>query len=478
MNRGWGILGKIFMWQALSAVVFFGTIGLLYSNTHQLMQISEQIVTKSYRLLDTAKIMVDRLLAMEEKEKKYLVLRKPEYKESFVSAMNEFETSLRDALTLLGAQREAVPLENLAREYAQTKSTALEAMDQDDVKDLWIPEDTLDRWGRWISIFKEMEERRIVTASQELHRRGRMALRWGLVGIAVSLGIGMIAAFSFAHAVRRPLRELRRGIRALSRQGSAEPVKILSEDEFGELAFAFNEMLHRLGEEERMRSDFLSMLTHEIKNPLTTVRESIGLVEGESMGPVTESQKRFLNLARRELDRIATLLEQLLRASRLESQPLQLDLQVIRPTDLVTATLQRTAPLCQAKGVAVEHAVENDLPHIVGDPDHLQRVLLNLVSNAIKFSGESDIVHVQVEKNTEGCVVFSVRDHGPGIPKAEQPLVFGKYYRVSTLRDRFEGTGLGLHIAKHIVEAHGGKIWMESEPGKGSTFFFSVPSKG
>lgn len=478
MNRGWGILGQIFVWQALSAVVFFGTIALLYYNTHQLMKISEEIVTKSYRLLDAAKTMVDQLLAMEEKEKKFLVLRSPEYKESFILAMNHFETALRDALGLLEAHEEAVPLENLAREYADTKASTLQAMDQGNERNLWIPEDTLDRWGRWVSIFKEMEERRIVAASQELHRRGRITLRWGLVGIAVSLAVGIMAAFSFARAVRRPLRELQRGIRALTRKGSAEPVKILSKDEFGELAFAFNEMLHRLGEEERMRSDFLSMLTHEIRNPLTTVRETVGLVEGESMGPVTESQKRFLNLARRELDRMGTLLEQLLQSSRLESQPLQLDPQVIRPADLVAAAIQRTAPLCHAKGVAVHHAVENDLPDVIGDTDHLQRVLLNLLSNAIKFSPEGGIVHVQVEKNPEGRVIFSVRDHGPGIPKAEQPLVFGKYYRVSSLQDRFEGTGLGLHIAKHIVEAHGGKIWMESEPGKGSTFFFSVPGKG
>lgn len=477
MDRGWGILGKIFLWQALSAAVFFGTIAIFYYNTHQLMKISEEIVTKSYRLLGTAKVMVDQLLAMEEKEKKYLVLRSPEYKEAFTTAMNVFETSLRDALTLIGAHEEAVPLENLAREYADTKPTALEVMERGNEKSLWIPEDTLDRWGRWVSLFKEMEERRMVSASRELHRRGRMALRWGLVGIAVSLAMGLLAAFSFAHAVRRPLAELRRGIRALTRKGSAEPLKILSRDEFGELAFAFNEMLHRLGEEERMRSDFLSMLTHEIRNPLTTVRESIGLVEGESMGPVTESQKRFLNLARRELDRVGTLLEQLLQNSRLESQPLHLDPQVIRPADLVAATIQRTAPLCHTKGVAVHHAVENDLPNIIGDMDHLQRVLLNLLTNAIKFSPEGGTVRVQVGKDPEDRVVFSVRDHGPGVPKAEQPLVFGKYYRASTLQDRFHGTGLGLYIAKHIVEAHGGKIWMESEPGQGSTFFFSVPGK-
>ncbi|MEJ5365422.1 MAG: HAMP domain-containing sensor histidine kinase [Desulfosoma sp.] len=478
MDRQWGILKKIFGWYGLLGCVFFMTLGTLYYKTHQLMAISEEMVGTSYRLSTLAKSMLEQLLAMEENEKKFLVLRNPQYKEYFASSLKEFEVRLSEALALLGGTGDALPLENVAHEFHSSRPAVLMAMDGEPTGTLWIPEETLNRWIQKVSLFKEMEERRTQIANRSLHQHGRTALRWGFIGIAVSLAACLLGAFSLARSIRRPLRELQRGIRALTRKGSAEPVKILSKDEFGELAFAFNEMLHRLDEEERLRTDFLSMLTHEIRNPLTTVRESIRLVEEETMGPVHASQKRFLNLALRELDRIGDLLGQLLQTSRLESQTLHMDPQVIGPGDLVDAAVHRAAPLGQAKGVIVHSSVADDLPNIIGDMDHLQRVLMNLVANAVKFSPSGATVHVRAEKDAEGRVVFSVRDQGPGIPKAEQPLVFRKYYRVSSFQDHFDGTGLGLHIAKHIVEAHGGKIWVESEPGQGSTFFFHLPVKG
>ena len=478
MDRQWGILKKIFGWYGLLGCVFFVTLGTVYYKTHQLMAISEETVGAGYRLSSLARIMIDQLLAMEENEKKFLVLRNPQYKDYFASSMKEFEARLSEALSILGGTGDALPLENVGQEFRASRPGVLMAMDGDPAGTLWIPEETLDRWIQKVSLFKEMEERRTELASRALHQHGRTALRWGFIGMVVSLVACLLGAFSLARSIRRPLKELQRGIRALTRKGSAEPVKILSKDEIGELAFAFNEMLHRLNEEERLRTDFLSMLTHEIRNPLTTVRESIGLVEGETMGPVSASQKRFLSLARRELDRVGELLEQLLQTSRLESQPLHLDPQVISPGELVAAAVHRTAPLGQAKSVTVQSSVADDLPNIIGDMDHLQRVLMNLVANAVKFSPSGATVHVRAEKDAEGRVVFSVRDQGPGIPKAEQPLVFRKYYRVSSLQDRFDGTGLGLHIAKHIVEAHGGKIWVESEPEQGSVFLFHLPVKG
>ena len=132
----------------------------------------------------------------------------------------------------------------------------------------------------------------------------------------------------------RPVRELRRGIKSLSRSGLTEPIRIYSNDEFGELAGAFNDMAARLIEEERMRSDFISMLSHEIRTPLTSIRESVNLIVEEVMGNINEKQRRFLEIASKEIERITTLLNHLMQISRLEAGAVEIHPRPIDPLNL------------------------------------------------------------------------------------------------------------------------------------------------
>ncbi len=478
MESNWGIMKKLFFWFGMLALIFYGTIAYFYVNTQKIMAVSNEIVNTSYKILDATETMVDNLLAMEENEKKYLVLKNATYKEYFQSALESFEKKLTETTTLLNGTKDAVPWEKLLREFRALKPDIQAAMGNPESDSLWIPEKVLDRWIQEITLLKHMEERHVQIGTRNLHQVGRSVLRWGLMGLALSLLAGALGAWHLARSMSRPLNELRRGIRALTHKGSTEPLRILSKDEFGELAFAFNEMIHRLKEEERMRSDFISMLSHEVRNPLTTIRESIRLIEEEAMGPVNDKQKRFLTIARKEADRIADLLKNLLQASRLEADHLEIHPTEIAPRDLVATVVQRLTPVAEAKGVHIQENVA-DVPCIIADMDHIQQVLLNLVANAIKFSPSGGNVSVEAQTNPENqCVRFSIRDEGPGIPESEQPLVFRKYYRASTFQNRIDGTGLGLHIAKHIVEAHGGRIWVSSKPGKGSAFCFELPCQG
>ena len=208
--------------------------------------------------------------------------------------------------------------------------------------------------------------------------------------------IGLLGLIVFSFGMVRPLRELRRGIKSLSSSGVTAPIRIHSSDEFGELAGAFNDMAARLTEEERMRSDFISMLSHEIRTPLTSIRESVNLICEEVMGGINEKQRRFLLIASRELERITTLLNHLMQISRLEAGVVEIHPRTIDLNEFVQGAISRLVPVAEAKDISIHSEITGAVSEFYCDPENLQQVLLNLLGNAIKFSPGGSTILVSV----------------------------------------------------------------------------------
>jgi signal transduction histidine kinase len=481
MKMKFGIMFKLFLWYLVLLSIFYGTILLLFVHIQQIMGVSEHIVSRNFRISFASKKMIDSLLWMAESESKYDLLKKEDYKEYFVAAQREFEANISEILLLEPAEESAdQPWKELYREYVDQLPASGEGPDSGDpVKPLWIPEAVINDWIKSISVARADNEQSIVSQMRTLNQRGQRAVRLGFVGLGFSVLVGLLGSIFLTHSMNRPLRELRRGIRAISHEGLSQPIRILSRDEFGELAGAFNEMAALLKQEERMRSDFISMLSHEIRTPLTSIRESVNMISEELMGPINDRQRRFLEIASGEVERITDLLSHLMQVSRLEAGVIKIDLRPLDPSVFMTHCMHRAAPAAEAKGIVITSHIPPRMPFIMGDPDNLQQVLLNLLGNAIKFSPPQSevIVSVAAETSSDGLELrFSVSDNGPGIPEEEQSLVFHKYYRASGTRDQADGVGLGLSISRYIVEAHGGTIWVRSKPGEGSTFGFTLPA--
>jgi signal transduction histidine kinase len=161
----------------------------------------------------------------------------------------------------------------------------------------------------------------------------------------------------------------------------------------------------------------------------------------------------------------------------MESQTLDLSPLATDCVELATSALERLAPAAEAKGVTLSPALPDSPVSCVCDPAHVQQVLLNLVGNAIKFSPRDGVVNIGLSIEGDSAV-FRVTDAGPGIPEPQHDMIFLKYYRDPSVRDSVDGAGLGLAIARSIVEAHGGRMHLDSAPGHGSTFSFSLPLQG
>jgi heavy metal sensor kinase len=312
-----------------------------------------------------------------------------------------------------------------------------------------------------------------VVASERPMEEALAGWRWllaGVVAVATLLawGIGWVVT----SAAMRPVDRLTQAARAIGEAGEAtgrlpEPPQA---DELGRLARTFNWMLGRLAETSATQRRFLADASHEMRTPLTVVQTNAqGLLRRADGDPAEREES--LRAILRESDRMARLINDLLTLARVDAGQ-RLARQTLALDELVLEVYHQERPL--AEGVRLEIGAW-DRAEVVGDADRLKQVLLNLVDNALRYTPTGGTVRIEVARNADAAVV-RVRDTGPGIPDAERERIFERFYRVDQGRSRGDGgTGLGLAIAREVAEAHGGRIEVESKPGRGSTFSLILP---
>ncbi len=227
-----------------------------------------------------------------------------------------------------------------------------------------------------------------------------------------------------------------------------------------------------------MRRDFVSNLSHELRSPLAALRAVVETLQDGALNDPPAAE-RFLGQAEREINTMTQMVEELTELSQIESGQIRLRLVPIAVADLVGVALERLRSQAEAAGLQLSADIPPATPTVLVDPDRIQQVLANLLHNAIKFTPAGGWVRVAASQQPAGegaQVVIEVEDTGIGIAKADLPRIFERFYKSDRARTRSHGgTGLGLAIARHIVEAHGGHIWVKSKLGKGSRFFFSLP---
>lgn len=246
-------------------------------------------------------------------------------------------------------------------------------------------------------------------------------------------------------------------------------------DELAQLALSFNQMAARLERTETMRRELIADVTHELRTPLATIKGSLeGLVDGVLPGSPQMYQQIYL-----EADRLQRLVDDLQELSRVEAGAYELNRRAVPVSRLVETAFTRLSRQFQDKGVTLETLLPPGLPDVQVDEDRIGQVLLNLVGNALQYTPQGGRVRIAAEPRREE-VAMIVADTGIGIPPEHLQHIFTRFYRVDKSRSRARGgSGIGLTIARHLVEAHGGRIWVESAgPGSGSTFTFTLPLAG
>jgi signal transduction histidine kinase len=231
----------------------------------------------------------------------------------------------------------------------------------------------------------------------------------------------------------------------------------------------------RLQELEKMRDDLTNMMVHDLRTPLTSVIAGMQTLDG--IGGLNESQQEMVDIAISGGKRLLGMINELLDVEKMESGEMQLDYAALSPSALVASSVRQVASLVEANGLSLVSLIGGNLPRFQGDADKLCRTLVNLLGNAIKFTPAGGTLTVAAQQTEDGRFLrFSVSDTGEGIPHEAFDRIFEKFGQVeSRRRGRKVSTGLGLTFCKLAVEAHGGRIEVDSHPDKGSTFSFAIP---
>jgi signal transduction histidine kinase len=293
-----------------------------------------------------------------------------------------------------------------------------------------------------------------------------------LVAGAVAAFIALFLARILARGMTQPLRDMAQAASAMARGDYRQRVRARSRDEVGQLAVAFNRMAGEMEGLERLRRDLVANVSHELKTPISALRARLeNLLDGvEQPDPV------LIEGMLRQAERLSRLVDQLLDLSRLESGDVPLSMEPVHLAPLVERVVGELAAARADREIRVRNLVEADLQPVMADRERVHQVLFNLLDNAFRFTPRGGEVTVRAVRQNGTCEV-SVEDTGPGIPPEHLALVFERFYRVDPARSREDGgTGIGLAIARSVVEAHGGRIWAESDARQGSRFRFVLPA--
>jgi signal transduction histidine kinase len=311
--------------------------------------------------------------------------------------------------------------------------------------------------------------------------------------LGIAFGIAFLAAIALsillARTLTRPLLDIVTVARQLAEGALGQRVRTRSHDELGVLAHTLNQMAEQLEFKmtelrrlEQVRKDFVANVSHELRTPLTSIKGYVeALIDGAKDNP--QEVIRFLEIILNQSDRLNLILEDLLQLSQIESGQVQFKREAISLQTVVERTVPLMKPLADKKGHRLSVRLSAQLPSVRGDEDRLVQVLTNLLDNAIKYTppnGTIEITGRSVQQDGTAMVELSIADSGIGIPEADRPRVFERFYRVDKARSReLGGTGLGLSIVKHIVvEGHAGRIWVEENQPRGSRFVIRLPAAG
>ena len=476
---------SIFWRLVLTYLVIIGVMAAV--NVYALLQIrtltelSTEVVSHHYPEIESAKRLLTSFYDQIQSQKKYLAVPAATFLEHFDEETKEFQHALQVLQTRESSDqgiRLLKEVERLQQEHISLFHTQLAgpaAEPQESAAGYEGRRNALaDRMSSALQNYIGLHEARITVGVNESRASSVQAeaVTQQLVLVALLFGLGLAAIASYN--ILRPLRRLQATIQEIGQGNFRASLDVPAPRELRELGETVHWMGKKLQQLDDIKSEFLAHVSHELRTPMASIQEGTHLLLDEIPGPLTQDQRTTLRIMSDSSRRLMSLISTILDLSKMEAGMMEYR---FAPTDLkriAEVSVNKIRLLADAKHVQLLVEAPKERHWVKADAARIEQVLDNLLSNALKFSPEGAVVKLNMTVGLEDGLLFvSVSDAGQGIPAEEVPHIFDRFYQGRTkTKHASVGSGLGLALAKKVVEAHGGRIWVESEVGKGTTVRF------
>ncbi len=306
----------------------------------------------------------------------------------------------------------------------------------------------------------------------EIHRIRSDVVKIFILSALFVVMIALIFIYILSRKLTKPIKAINQVAKSIASGDFARRVDIRAENEIGELGETFNQMADSIEQLEHVRRSFIANVSHELRTPMTTIT---GFVEGVMDGTIPpENQKQYLSIVLDESKRLSRLVTDLLDLSKMEQGEFPLEIREFDINEMIRLNIIKAEKRIMEKGIQLTVSFQRDSQRVMADKDSIQRVLTNLLDNAIKFTQTDGFLDIQTGVES-GKVFVTIQNSGIGIARNELEHVFDRFYKTDQSRSQDKsGAGLGLYIVKNIIRAHGESIWAESEPGEFARFHFTL----
>lgn len=452
---------------------------------HQLLQFSS--ITKSIlridnRILDIHKKLTDSLLSQINYEKKFIITKDQTLYENFLEERNAFNKHFSEILSMIESADDKAFLAVIRRQFEKYQSLFAEEVryihsGSDYRQDRYKEEKNrvLDGITLGIRQIKVNAQQSTYQKILTIAEAGDKSRKLVVIITVASFVLGLAISIFLTRNITNPLSVVKDQITRIAKGDFESTLELSSPPEIKELFDAFNSMSIRLREVDKMKSDFFALMSHELRTPLTSIKEGTNLLSEGLGGEIPEKQKRVLSIISEESNRLITLVNSLLDLSKIEAGMMAYNFTLADLASMIQRSVVEIVPLAAARNIKIINNT-NEIPHVKLDSEKMLQVLRNLIGNAVKFTPDGGLVTISSQVHQKEVRV-AIADTGPGIEREHLTAIFDKFQQATLVSsNRLKGTGMGLAIVKHIVNAHGGRVWAESEAGRGSTFIFVLPA--
>lgn len=443
-------------------------------------QLNTQALTVDVRCVSQEKALLKSFLDEMRNAEEYFLMRDLSFRDECQNNRKDFGKGVVEIRRAVGSKREKALLGQIVSLHGQyMKQTGLADFGRKGSEGARsnLSDQIIRKINELIRLRERAASHKMAAARDNAASAARVMFWLALWGIGGAFVMACINARGISH----PLKGLAREMRAIGRGEFFRTARVEGPAEVIELARSFNRMAMELKHLDRLKADFTAHVSHELRTPLTAIREGTALLLEGISGPLTKSQREILEVVRNHSQRLFHSISSILDLSKMEAEMMDYEFTMCDLKSVLGKSVEGVNLIALKREIRLHCSVTEPIPMFQADERRVQQVFDNLLSNALRFSPSGGEVRVEAfaVQGANGCpsaVEVRVCDDGPGIPAEEIHNIFKHFYqsRNQNAKGR-QGTGLGLAIARHIVEAHKGRIWAESEIGRGSTFHVVLP---